>query len=155
PDTDAMLRAARGDRDAFAGLFVRHHASVGRYVLRYVGSQARAEELTQEIFLRLYRSAGSYRPTASFKTFLFRVAANLCLNELRRGEYSGRESSEAEEAMETAAAPDGGHPEAAVVGRQLERAVSGALAEMKPRERAAFILCRFEGLSYREVAEAL
>src|SRR5688572_33374619 len=86
-DAQMMLQVAAGDRRAFAVLFDRYHASVSRFALRFVGDRERAEELTQDIFVKLYRNAKGYRPTAKFKTFLFRVASNHCLNEVRRGEY--------------------------------------------------------------------
>ena len=86
-DAELMGRVAAGDRAAFGVLFDRHQASVCRFARRFVGDEARAEEVAQEVFVKLFRSAKSYRPTAKFKTFLFRVATNHCLNEVRRGEY--------------------------------------------------------------------
>ena len=82
-----MLRVAAGDTAAFAALYDRHHRSVARFAHRFVRDAGKAEELTQDIFVKVYRHAGRYRATARFKTFLFRVAANHCLNEVRRGEY--------------------------------------------------------------------
>jgi RNA polymerase sigma-70 factor (ECF subfamily) len=93
-DAALMLRVATGDTAAFAALYDRHHRSVARFAHRIVQDAGKAEELTQDIFVKLYRHAGRYRPTARFKTFLFRVAANHCLNELRRGEYRVRHVTE-------------------------------------------------------------
>jgi len=70
-----MLRVAAGDTAAFASLYDRHHRSVARFAHRFVQDAGKAEELTQDIFVKLYRHAGRYRATARFKTFLFRVAA--------------------------------------------------------------------------------
>ncbi|MBN1210685.1 MAG: sigma-70 family RNA polymerase sigma factor [Myxococcaceae bacterium] len=154
-----MLRVAAGDRKAFALLFDRHHASVARFAFRFVGDRARAEELTQDIFVKLYRNAKAYKPTAQFKTFLFRVATNHCLNEVRRGEYRVAHTStsptEESEAGVEVAGPEGDRPDEAVAGRELERAVGEALKGMSERERAAFTMCRFEGMAYRDIAEAL
>jgi RNA polymerase sigma-70 factor (ECF subfamily) len=147
-----MLRLASGDRSAFTELFDRHQASVRRFAYRFVGSRARAEELAQEIFLKLFKSAPRYQPSARFRTYLFRLAANHCLNEVRRGEYHLPEAPPEGTAEETAA-PHGPHE--ALAGHELERAVGAALARLSERERAAFSLARFEGLSYREIAEAL
>ncbi|MBF5043645.1 sigma-70 family RNA polymerase sigma factor [Aggregicoccus sp. 17bor-14] len=149
-----MLRVAAGDRQAFAQLFDRYHPSVARFALRFVGDRARAEELTQDIFVKLYRHAKAYRPSARFKTFLFRVATNHCLNEVRRGEYQVEHTVEEEAGVEMAGPASEG-PEQALAGRELERAVSRALAGMSERERAAFTMCRFEGMAYRDIAEAL
>ena len=158
-DAQLMLQAAAGDKRAFANLFDRYQASVVRFAYRFVGEQAKAEELAQEIFLKLYRSAGSYRPSAKFKTFLFRVAANHCLNEVRRPEHrrspqSPPQSPEAEERAEPPS-PPGERPDEVVAGKELEAAVQRALAAMSDRERAAFVMCRFEGMPYREIALAI
>lgn len=151
-----MLRVAEGDRAAFATLFDRYQASVCRFTRRFVGDAQRAEELAQDIFVKLYRSARSYRPSAKFKTFLFRVATNHCLNEVRRGEYrvSRTSEDEAEGALELPA-PEATRPDHALHGKELERALGEALASLSERERAAFTMCRFEGMAYREIAEAL
>ncbi|MBZ4414897.1 RNA polymerase sigma factor [Myxococcus sp. RHSTA-1-4] len=159
-DAQAMLKVAAGDRQAFAWLFDRYHGSVARFAFRFVGDRERAEELTQDIFVKLYRNAKAYKPTARFKTFLFRVATNHCLNEVRRGEYRvSHTSSETPEGEETGAVemagPDGDMPDQALAGRELERAVGEALRNMSDRERAAFTMCRFEGMAYRDIAEAL
>lgn len=159
-DEDARLMeaVAGGDTQAFAKLFDRHQASVVRFAWRFVGSQGRAEELAQEIFLKLYRSARAYTPTAKFKTFLFRVATNHCLNEVRRGDYKMMEprasKSDADDAPDTTEAV-GQRPDDALEGKQLEVAVGKALSGMSERERAAFSMCRFEGMAYREIAAAL
>lgn len=154
-----MERVARGDRAAFATLFDRHQGRVVRFCLRFVKSQAQAEELAQDIFVKLYRSASRYQPQAQFKTFLFRVATNHCLNELRRGHHhhevaeapapGGDEPGGLEEASETMT------PHEALEGRELEAAVHRAMERLSDRERAAFSMCRFEGLAYRDIAFAL
>jgi RNA polymerase sigma-70 factor, ECF subfamily len=156
-DAELMLRVAGGDRRAFASLFDRHQRGVAQFAFRFVGDRARAEELTQDIFVKLYRNARRYRPSAKFKTFLFRVAANHCLNEMRRGEYRVKHVSEGPEEGEPleTAAPDADRPDQALAGRELESTVGAALAALSERERTAFTLCRFEGMAYRDIAEVL
>lgn len=158
-DAQAMVKVAAGDKKAFAQLFDHYHVSVARFALRFVGDAGRAEELTQDIFVKLYRHAGAYKPTAKFKTFLFRVASNHCLNEVRRGEYRVRHTSsddtEGDEEAREVAGPEAERPDQHVAGRELERAVGEALRSMSERERAAFTMCRFEGMAYRDIAEAL
>jgi len=158
-DAQLMLQIAAGDKRSFATLFDRYQTSVVRFAYRFVGERAKAEELTQEIFLKLYRSASNYRPSAKFKTFLFRVAANHCLNEVRRPEHrrsppGAPESQRAEERPELPGSPSE-RPDEVVAGKELEAAVQRALAAMSDRERAAFVMCRFEGMPYREIAVAL
>jgi RNA polymerase sigma-70 factor, ECF subfamily len=156
-DAELMLRAAAGEKEAFATLFDRYQARVARFAYRFVGDEARAEELAQEIFLRLYRSAKRYRPSAKFRTFLFRVAANCCLNELRRWEYHVSPSiTEPGDSSEIESLPShGARPDQSLDGLELEAVVASALSQMSPRERAAFAMCRFEGMPYREIAVAL
>jgi RNA polymerase sigma-70 factor (ECF subfamily) len=156
-DAELMLRVAGGDRRAFASLFDRHQRGVAQFAFRFVGDRARAEELTQDIFVKLYRNASRYRPSAKFKTFLFRVAANHCLNEVRRGEYRVKHVSEGQEEGEPleTAAPDAEGPDQALAGRELESTVGAALAGLSERERVAFTLCRFEGMAYRDIALVL
>jgi RNA polymerase sigma-70 factor (ECF subfamily) len=157
-DAREMLQVAQGDRQAFARLFDRHQASVVRFCRRFVGDAARAEELAQDVFVRLFRSAKSYQPSARFKTFLFRVATNVCLNDLRRPAAKA-EVLEATVKDEGASVfeqqPDGVTPLDALEAKRLEAAVAKAMAAMSERERAAFALCRFEGLAYRDIAQAL
>ena len=158
-DAELMLKVAAGDKAAFAALFDRYQTSVARFAFRFVGDRARAEELTQDIFVKLYRNARGYRPSAKFKTFLFRVAANHCLNEVRRGEY--RVPNRAEEPRQEDAPPlestlpGGINPDEELAGKELERVVGQALSGMSDRERAAFTMCRFEGMAYRDIADAL
>lgn len=161
PDEDArwMLQVAQGDRAAFARLFDRHQQRVVRFCHRFVGDAHRAEELAQDVFVKLYRSASRYQQTARFQTFLFRVATNTCLNELRRpgrgaekGEAAG-EDGEAPGALERASA--GETPDQVLEAKDLEKALQRALAGMSDRERAAFTMCRFEGMAYRDIAHAL
>lgn len=157
-DAELMVAVGRGDRQAFATLFDRHQASVVRFARRFVGGDAgRAEELAQDIFVKLFRSAGAYRTRARFKTFLFRVAANHCLNEVRRAEHRTRPSEAGVDGEEGATLWDTGSwsPDQVVAGRQLEATVQQALGELPERERAAFVMCRFEGMAYREIAAAL
>ena len=155
-DAELMVKVAAGDKAAFRVLFDRYQASVARFAFRFVGDRARAEELAQDIFVNLYRSAKSYRPSAKLKTFLFRVATNHCLNEVRRGEYRMPHAADAsEEGKPEPAAPSGTRPDESYAGKELEQAVGQALDGMSERERAAFCMCRFEGMPYREIAEAL
>ena len=158
-DAALMLRLRDGDRAAFTLLYDRHVRSVVNFAFRFVPERAKAEELTQEIFLKLFRSAGSYEPRAKFKTYLFRIAANHCLNERRRGVYKAETAMPTTEdgarAAVEAVAPAGQSPDEALAGRDLAAALGKAIAALPERERVAFSLCRFEGLAYKDIALAL
>src|SRR5262245_17835199 len=86
-DAELMLRVKEGDGASFGVLLDKHRASVVHFLYRMVQNHAVAEELGQEVFLRVYRSRSSYEPTAKFTTWLFRIATHLALNALRDGRY--------------------------------------------------------------------
>src|SRR5258706_1408798 len=86
-DAQLMVRVRDGDQASFGLLWERHRAPVIHFIYRMVQNQAVAEELAQEVFLRVYRSRGTYEPTAKFTTWLFRIATHLALNSLRDGKY--------------------------------------------------------------------
>jgi RNA polymerase sigma-70 factor (ECF subfamily) len=124
---------------------------------RFVRDASRAEELAQDVFLKLHQAAPRYRPTARFRTFLYRIAANHCLNELRRGERAARAEpgrGDAPEELDLLAG-SGATPEESARGRALARAVDELLARLPEKQRVAFVLCRFEGMSYEEIAAVL
>src|SRR5436305_11807174 len=84
-DAELMLRVKEGDEASFGVLLDKHRSSVVHFLFRMVQNHAVAEELAQEVFLRVYRSTGTYEPTATFTTWLFRIATHLALNSLRDG----------------------------------------------------------------------
>ncbi len=163
PDLDAALMVAfqGGDERAFRSLFEKYGRAMVSFCHHFVRDQARAEELAQDVFLKLHRSAARYQRTARFKTFLYRIASNHCLNELRRGEYAGRRAVQdrGEGALEPAdpdALPAGtATPEEDALARALGGAVEDLLARLPEKQRAAFVLARLEGLPYDEIAAVL
>ena len=155
PDAELMLAVKAGDQRAFGRLFDKYARAVVNFAFRFVGDRGRAEELAQDVFLKLYRSADRYEPSAKFKTYLFRIAANHCMNERRRGQYHAQHQSTAEEGAAELGSADNASPEQAVHGQELARELGAALEALTPRERAAFTLSKFEGLAYKDVADAL
>jgi RNA polymerase sigma-70 factor (ECF subfamily) len=141
---------ARGDRRAFRGLVEKYRGPLYRFILRMVRRPAVAEELLQETFLRMYQSAARYEPRAAFSTWLFRIVANLCLNESE----AARSRHEA-----LGEAPERAHPQAspaeALERKEVGAAVEAALATLPPQQRAAVQLARFEEMSYAEIAAVL
>ncbi|HUL60887.1 MAG TPA: sigma-70 family RNA polymerase sigma factor [Anaeromyxobacteraceae bacterium] len=157
PDAELMAAFQRGDASAFRAIYERHARAMVAFCHRFVRDAARAEELAQDVFVKLHGSAGRWQPSARLKTYLYRIASNHCLNELRRGEYGARATERGgSPARDADALPDGGAtPEDAAVGAALERAVRSLLDDLPEKQRAALVLCRFEGLSYEEIAEVL
>lgn len=157
-DAGLMVAAGKGDKGAFTKVFDRHQGAVVRFCYRFVGSQARAEELAQDIFIKLYRTAKGYRPEAKFTTYLFRIATNTCLNDVRRKgveQLEGHVSADEGKQSVFEKEASGDMPDAHVEGREVESAVQRAIGGMSERERAAFCMCRFEGMAYRDIAAAL
>ena len=161
-DAELMLRFKAGDRGAFEALFDHHCASLVNFAYRFVRSREVAEELAQEVFLRVYDSAAGYRPKAKFTTWLYRIATNLCLNEVRRPRFrAAHESLDGPGPVDSDAGPielaDQSSVSADVVLQRqaISNALRRALDQLPERQRAAFILNKYEELSYAEVAEVM
>jgi RNA polymerase sigma-70 factor, ECF subfamily len=164
PDAVLMLRVKRGDRAAFAELVEKYKQPVMNFVFRSLRDEIEAEDLAQNVFLQVYKSRSRYRQTAKFSTWLFTIARNLCLNELRRRSRHPAESIE--EAHADNEAHDGGMhrqyedksqlapPETLLQG-ELARKIEEALAELPENQRTAILLCRQDELSYEEIAGIL
>jgi RNA polymerase sigma-70 factor (ECF subfamily) len=155
-DEDAlrMLAFRAGDAAAFEALFRRWSAPLLRYLERMLHDAASAEELVQEAFLRVYRARERYQPEARFSTWLYRIATNLALNELRRPQRrKPHRSQDVDGAPELAAAGPGADD--LVHARRLALAVERELDALPERQRAALWLTAVEGLSYAEVAGSL
>ena len=128
-----------------------------------MGHEARAEEVTQDVFVQVFRFRQRYRPESRLSTWVFTIATNLCLNELRRPERQlrvdlwepreGRARSPARGRRCPIRRPSIPRPGAA--GRELARALEAAVAALPPKQRAALLLSRIDGMAYRDVAEAL
>ena len=153
-DARLMLTFQAGDAAAFDVLFHRWSGPLLRYLERMVRDAATAEELVQEAFFRVHRARERYVPEARFSTWLYRIATNLALNELRRPRRRDpHQSSDADYAPELRA--EGATTDAVVHARRLGAQVERELGELPERQRAALCLVAVEGLSYAEVAESL
>jgi RNA polymerase sigma-70 factor (ECF subfamily) len=149
-----MLAFRNGDVAAFDTLFHRWAAKLLRYLERMLRDSAAAEELVQEAFLRVHRARDRYEPQARFSTWLYRIATNLALNELRRPHRRDPHASvDAEGGPELVS---GGPPvDEEVHVQRMSDAVDRELETLPERQRAALWLSAVEGLPYAEVARAL
>ncbi len=153
-DARLMLRVREDDPAAFETLFQRWRRPIVRFAVRFVGQQERGEELAQEIFLKIYRARHRYEAREAFRAYIFRVASNHCLNELRRGEYRHKRVAVEELSRE----PIDFHrpsPEALLQADHIQQTVRRAVAALPPQQRAALLLQREEGLPQREIAEIM
>jgi RNA polymerase sigma-70 factor (ECF subfamily) len=163
PDPDAllMLRVKRGDRAAFAELVEKYKQPVMNLVYRTLHDEAEAEDLAQSVFLQVYKSARRYESRAKFSTWLFTIARNLCLNEIRRRArhpadsleetHAENEDQPRQQYEDKSSVPP---PEKLLHG-ELAQKIEEALAELPENQRTAILLCRQEELSYEEIAKIL
>ena len=150
PDVALMLRFQHGDPSAFDDLVRRHQKTVLNIAWRYCGDRALADDLAQEIFVKVWRARGSYQPSARFSTWLYRIAVNRCLNEIR-----SRPKGAALPVEETLQEREGSRPEDDLLRADVRAAVRRAIDALPANQRMAVILSRFHELPYEEIAEAM
>ena len=161
PDASLMLRVKQGDTEAFAELVDKYKQPVMNLAYRTLRDPTETEDLAQNVFVQVYKSAGRYEASAKFSTWLFTIARNLCLNEIRRRSRHPAESLDQTHAesddqplhqvadRRTAAAPQ------QLLQGELEEKVAQAIAGLPENQRTALLLCQQEELSYEEIAAVL
>ena len=156
-DVRLMALVSAGDGGAFEQLMERHQRLVVGTVSRMLGNNSDAEDIAQQVFVRVWKSANRYVPRAKFTTWLLKITRNLVFNELRRRSRHAQvplqgETEEEERPIrdERAVAPD-----ASLLEQELQKAVDAAIANLPETQRLAVILRRYEELSYEEIAETL
>ena len=153
-----MLQVKDGDAGSFELLLSRHRRAVVNYLHRMVRNQAVAEELAQEVFLRVYRARGSYEPAAKFTTWLYRIATRLALNSLRDNKYQRRHDSVDDSSPERPPlqlADERSNREEQLLTEATLAAVRGAIAALPEKQRAAVLMHKYEGMDYVQIATAL
>jgi len=161
PDAALMLRVKRGDRIAFAELVEKYQQPLFNFICRTLRDETESEDLAQNVFLQVYKSRQRYEPTAKFSTWLFTIARNLCLNEIRR------RSRHPAESIENSQPEQEEHPQRQyedkknvlpaenTLHRELAQKIEAALAELPENQRSAIMLCRQDELSYEEIGKIL
>jgi RNA polymerase sigma-70 factor (ECF subfamily) len=150
-DEVLVARAAEGDDDAFAVLVHRHSGALLALAFHMLGSLADAEEALQEAFISAWRRLPEFRRSAAFRTWMYRIVTNRCLNTLR----SRTPSVPLDAVPEPAARDAGGQPAAAAEYAAATRALTKALADLRPAQRACWVLRELHGLSYGEIAHVV
>jgi len=160
PNEELMGRIAKGDECAFQILVERHQVSLLNMIYRFLGDRTKSQDLAQEVFLRVWQGARDYSPTAKFATWLYRIAANLCLNELKSSRrkrwlqffhaYTEKQTVGEEDF------PNGSpSPEDSLLARERRRQITTALQSLPENQRMALILKRYDDLTYEEIARIL
>ena len=150
-DSDLEERLRRGDPRAFEDLVIAYQHRVFGVALRMLRNRSEAEEIAQEVFLRVHRAVEDFRGEAKLSTWLYAITSRLCLNRLASGER--RMAREGEESLERLRGD--ADPAAHVERIELEAALQRAIPELPEERRIVVVLRDFEGLSYEEIAAAL
>ena len=156
-DVRLMGLIACGDMPAFEQLIERHQTLVAGTAARMLGSNSDVEDIAQQVFIRVWKSAARYRPRAKFTTWLLKITRNLVFNELRRTKRRAQRPLQPDPEGEEIALPDEvtAAPDASLLENELQRAIEEAIAQLPETQRMALILRRYEELSYEDIAEVL
>jgi len=151
PEIAWMARIREGDMEAFRLLVETHQARVIGTISKMLGSDAESEDLAQQVFIRVWKSASRYQPTAKFTTWLFRITRNLVFNELRRKRHIVEHSEEIPEPAERVEK----EPDRVLLEGELQKAIQEAINELPESQRMAIILRRYEDMSYEDIAKVM
>jgi RNA polymerase sigma-70 factor (ECF subfamily) len=157
-DAELMLRVKEGDGASFGVLLDKHRAPVVHFLYRMIQNHAVAEELAQEVFLRVYRSRATYEPTAKFTTWLFRIATHLALNSLRDGKNERLQERLDDDSNDMPArqisdrAPS---VEQYMVYQARLDEVRRAVSTLPDKQRAAVLMHKYEEMEYSQIAKVL
>lgn len=161
PDAALMLRVKKGDAGAFTTLVEKYKQPVMNVVFRTLRDETEAEDLAQNVFVQVWKSAPRYEITAKFSTWLFTITRNLCLNEIRRRSRHPAESLDAshpdhedQPKHQFEDAKNVAPPETLLQGELTDK-VGEAIAALPENQRTALLLCRQDELSYEEIAKVL
>jgi RNA polymerase sigma-70 factor, ECF subfamily len=158
-DVQLMLDVKAGDELSFELLLKKYRAPLVNFLYRMVKDQAAAEDLAQEVFLRVYRARKEYSPSAKFTTWLFRIATNLALNAIRDGRYRQMQISidtprdEDEPVIEIAAQET--RADDRLIERERNEMIRGAILALPEKQRVAVILHKYEEMDYGQIGKIL
>ena len=161
PDAALMLRVKQGEGSAFAELVDKYKQPVLNLAYRMLHDATEAEDLAQNVFVQVFRSAHRYEVSAKFSTWLFTIARNLALNELRRRSRHPAESMDAtrpeqdDQPLQQFEDKKTFSPPESLLHGELEQKIERAVAELPENQRTAILLCRQDELSYEEIAKVL
>jgi RNA polymerase sigma-70 factor (ECF subfamily) len=158
PDTALMLKVSEGDTPSFGLLLERHRGPVVNHLQRLVRNYAIAEELAQDVFIRVYRSRSKYRPDAKFTTWLFRITTNIALNwrrDTRREAGCVRLDREGPGSRKLQISDSEPQADKILMRAQRAREIRDAIETLPPKQVAAVLLHKYEGMDYAQIAEVL
>src|SRR5213082_1378664 len=156
-DVRLMQLVSRGDTSAFEELIERHQALVTGTVARMLSSNSDVEDIAQQVFIRVWKSARRYVPRAKFTTWLLKITRNLVFNELRRTKRHAHVPLQSESGAEDPPVKDEMNlaPDMSLLESELQRTIEEAILQLPETQRLALVLRRYEQLSYEQIAEIL
>jgi len=160
-DFKLMEKIAQGDLNAFKLLVEKYQNSIMNTIYQYIGDRFQAEDLTQEVFLRVFKNAKKYKPKAKFSTWLYRITVNLCLNYNRDKRkisvisLSSHSKNDDREVLEKVPASEDYRPDVILLKKERNAIIKKAVYSLPEKQRIAVILQRFENLSYKEISKAM
>src|SRR6266542_3192893 len=156
-DVRLMRLVSQGDTSALEELIERHQALVAGTVARMLSSNSDVEDIAQQVFIRVWKSARRYVPRAKFTTWLLKITRNLVFNELRRTKRHAHVPLQSEPGTEDPPLKDEMNlaPDASLLELELQRTIEEAILQLPETQRMALVLRRYEQLSYEQIAEVL
>src|SRR5712664_4632777 len=156
-DVRLMQLVSGGDTGAFEELIEKHQSLVAGTVARMLGSNSDVEDITQQVFIRVWKSARRYVPRAKFTTWLLKITRNLVFNEMRRIKRRPHVPLQSEPGAEDPPLKDEANlaPDASLLELELQRTIEDAILQLPETQRMALVLRRYEQLSYDQIAEVL
>src|SRR5206468_613807 len=156
-DIRLMQLVSGGDTSAFEKLIERHQTLVIGTVARMLGSNSDVEDIAQQVFVRVWRSAARYVPRAKFTTWLLKITRNLVFNEMRRTKRHAHVPIQPQPDAEEIPIKDESVqiPDASLLEHELQEAIETAIGQLPEAQRMAVVLRRYEDLSYEQIAEVL
>ena len=160
---DLMGSVRLGNRHAFEVLINRHQRSVLNFIFRFLGNRADAEDLTQEVFLRVWKAAGTYKPDAKFTTWLYRIATNLCINRqhairIRKLFVQSHVQEQIQNSKDSSIIGESAgilSPEDRIIDSEQSARLLNAINELPTSQRVAIILRIYDEMSYQEIAQIM
>jgi RNA polymerase sigma-70 factor, ECF subfamily len=156
-DVRLMRLVGQGDTGAFEELIEKHQALVAGTIARMLGSNSDVEDIAQQVFIRVWKSARRYVPRAKFTTWLLKITRNLVFNEMRRTKRHPHVPLQTEPGMQDPPLKDETNlaPDASLLEVELQQAIEEAILQLPETQRMALVLRRYQQLSYEQIAEVL
>jgi RNA polymerase sigma-70 factor (ECF subfamily) len=157
PEAKIMSEIAEGNISAFREIVELHQKPLINFISRFIGDKTTAEDIAQEVFIKVFKAAKDYRPKSKFKTWLFKIASNLCLNQIRDNKNRPQimDIFELNESGFFAIAPDSYCPGKTFENKELVEVIHHAIRNLPKKQKIALLLQKYNGFSYNEISHIM